>query len=92
MIYAKKVETTDSRFKDRNIILTSSEHENVIPVPDTVVLCNSCNRNIYPDAGYLVYLDKQDLADDLPYDFYCEDCTKKYFPKRKEVACCGRSN
>jgi len=46
MVYAKEVETTDQRFKDRDIIVDNQVERKVIPVPDTVVLCNGCNRNI----------------------------------------------
>ena len=81
MIYAKEVETTDQRFKGRDVVMASSIATSVIPVPDTVVLCNGCNRNIYPEKGYLVYLSKQELKEDLPYDLYCGSCLKKYFPK-----------
>lgn len=68
MIYARKVQTTDPRFSGR--------------APDKV-LCNGCKRNIYPGAGYLIYLSKQNLAKDQPFDFYCEDCERKYFPDAK---------
>ena len=85
MIYVKKVQTTDSRFANRGISITSSGGHTSIPVPDTEVICNGCNRNIYPDDGYLVYLSKQELDKDRPYDFYCINCMKEGFPKAKEV-------
>jgi len=85
MVYAKKVKATDPRFKDRAIGIYSSGSASEIPVPDTVVLCNGCNKNIYPDAGYLIYLGKKELDSDHPYDFYCENCKRRNFPKAKEV-------
>jgi len=81
MVYAKKVLTTDSRFKGRAVTILAADDASVIPVPDSVVLCNGCNKNIYPNAGYLVYLDKEEFEADLPYDIYCESCRKLYFPK-----------
>jgi len=81
MVYTKKILTTDPRFKGRAVTLLSPENKTVIPVPDSVILCNGCNKNIYPDTGYLIYLDKGELTADLPYDIYCEDCRKRYFPK-----------
>jgi len=87
VIYAKRVQTTDPRFRDRDMIISSGNEASVIPVPDTVVVCNGCNKNVYPGAGYLIYLSKQDLMDDLPYDFYCDDCRKKLFPGSKEARC-----
>lgn len=86
MVYVKKVQSTDRRFGGRDIVVSSEKGSDVIPVSDTVVLCNSCNKNVYPDPGYLVYLTKRELTQDLPYDFYCEECIKKYFPKAKEVS------
>ena len=88
MVYAKKVQSTDPRFKDRDVILTPLEEyvPSVIPVPDTVVPCNGCNKNIYPDPGYLIYLGKRELDQDLLYDFYCEDCIKRCFPQAEVVS------
>ena len=85
MIYAKEVETTDQRFKGRDVVISSSIATSTIPVPDAVVLCNSCNRNIYPEKGFMVYLSKKELKEDLPYDLYCGDCLKRYFPKANIV-------
>ncbi len=68
MIYARKVRTTDPRFSGG------------VPFE---VLCNGCKRNIYPSNGYLIYLSKIDLKIDQPFDFYCEDCERKYFPDAK---------
>lgn len=85
MIYIKKVQTTDPRFGNRSMEIHTVEGHTSIPVPDTIVLCDGCNKNIYPNPGYLVYLRKQELAKDQPYDFYCGDCVKEYFPKAKEV-------
>lgn len=84
-VYAKKVQTTEPRFKDRAITVSSSRDSSKISVPDTVILCNGCNSNIYPEAGYLIYLSKQELKKDQPYDFYCESCKNKYFRDAKNV-------
>lgn len=80
-VYKKLVKTTDQRFTGRNIEISTPKEQSSIPVPDTVVLCDGCNKNIYPENGYLVYLGKLELAKDLPYDFYCDTCVRKYFPK-----------
>jgi len=85
VVYAKKVETTDPRFKNRSTRIASPVDQRVIPVPDTSVLCNGCNKNIYPEPGYLVYLGKEDLDDDRPYDFYCKGCLKECFPGARIV-------
>lgn len=85
MVYAKKVQATDPRFTNRGIKIMSGNYQESIPIPDSEVICNGCNKNIYPNAGYLIYLGKRELDKDQPYDFYCEDCTKDYFPKAKEV-------
>lgn len=85
MVYAKEVETTDQRFKGRDVVVSSQADVAVIPVPDTEVLCNGCNRNIYPERGFLVYLNECELKYDLPYDLYCDSCLKKYFPKANIV-------
>lgn len=94
MVYIKKVSTTDKRFGNRaiEVCVGSTPIGDVklphssIPVPDTVVLCNGCNNNVYPGSGYLVYLGKRELDKDLPYDFYCDKCTHKYFPKATLVS------
>jgi len=89
-VYAKKVETTDQRFTGRATVIEAFSRRNektvVIPVPDTLVICNGCNKNLYPDQGYLVYLGKRELAKDQPYDLYCEKCLKDYFKGYKEVS------
>jgi len=85
MIYAKKVQTTEPRFKDRAIVISFAGGSYKTLIPNTTVICNGCNGNIYPEAGYLIYLSKQELKDDQPYDFYCEDCKKKYFSDAKNA-------
>ena len=87
MIYARKIGTTGKRFANRTLSITSISlgDGSRIPIPDTIILCNGCNKNLYPDFGYLVYLSKKGLTADLPYDIYCEDCLRRYFPKVKEV-------
>jgi len=93
MVYRKKVKATDKRFAGRDIIITGigKEYGDVIPIPDNVVLCNGCNKNLCGEEvcqdrqGYLIYLGKRELKADQPYDLYCEDCTKRYFPKAIEV-------
>ena len=79
--YKKLVKTTDPRFGGRGIGIFTPKEQTSIPVPDTVVLCDGCNENQYPKDGYLVYLSKKELDKDLPYDFYCSNCVKEYFPK-----------
>ena len=88
MVYRKKVKATDKRFAGRDTIITGRMGLcEVIPIPDNIVLCNGCNRNLYENGklGYLIYLSKRELKADQPYDLYCEDCIKLYFPKAIEV-------
>jgi len=60
-------------------------------IPDILVLCNGCNRNISEmdndiiPYGYLIYLGKRELKADRPYDIYCPSCTKQYFPKAEVI-------
>lgn len=93
MIYAKKTYVTDPRFAGRVQTITSFNadeatvvHETAIP--DIMVICNGCNRNISESEvvddipfGYLIYLGKMELDRDQPYDIYCHECMRKYFPK-----------
>jgi len=85
VIFIRRVSTKDPRFRGRSILLDFREGPEIILVPDEDVVCNGCNRNIYPDDGFLVYLDKWALKNDLPYDIYCESCVKRYFRKAREV-------
>lgn len=85
-VYIKKVSSTAPRFTGRQIEIFVKDSQSSISVPDSVVLCDGCNKNIYPGDGYLVYLGKRELAKDLPYDFYCGCCVRVYFPKAKDVA------
>lgn len=116
-VYKKRISTHDTRFQGKKVIISTAGNNEVIPVPDEEVICNSCNGNIYseeckykPDCqiaeknicfinsnkvctryepketfGWLIYFDKRDVKADMPYDFYCDDCTKKLFPKAIEV-------
>ena len=98
-VYAKKVMTTDKRWGGRSSQIYSYEPDqlfplekrailvNEIPVPDTVVLCNGCNKNLHPEPGYgyLVYLGKREMAKGEPYDLFCPACLKSYFPKAISV-------
>lgn len=88
-VFAKKVETTDSRFAGRRIAVAYVGKDGVqkdeTPIPDNIVLCSGCNENVYPDSGWLIYLGRRELNNDQPYDIYCEGCRKKYFPKAKVV-------
>ena len=79
MVYTKKVQSTDPRFHNRETMTASAGGIDRIPIPDNVVLCNGCNRNVA--EGYLVYLGKRELKLDQPYDIYCPGCLRKYFPK-----------
>lgn len=80
-VYKKLTKTTDKRFTGRSIGIFTPIEESSILVPDAVVLCDGCNKNQYPNDGYLVYLGKEELDKDLPYDFFCSKCVKEYFPK-----------
>ena len=78
-IYTKKVQSTNPRFHNRETIIATVEGIDRIPIPDAVVLCNGCNRNVA--EGYLVYLGKRELKLDQPCRIYCEECLRKYYPK-----------
>jgi len=78
-VYAKPIKSSDTRFRGGETVITAPGSESRIPVPDSVVLCNGCNQSV--SEGYLVYLDKRELKADQPYDIYCRNCLKKYFPK-----------
>ena len=93
-VYTKKTLVTAPRFQNRATIVASQVSVDYIPVPNDVVLCNGCNANLCEAEvvdgeipfGYLVYLGKRELKADQPYDIYCADCVKRYFPKAMEVA------
>jgi len=87
-VYIKEVSTGDRRFQGRSIGIYTADSISNIPVPDNVVLCDGCNVNIAETEekkGYLVYLDKRELAKDQPYDFYCGECVRRYFPKAQKA-------
>ncbi len=77
LVYLKRVDSTNPIFKNRSTTVIAGEFRDTIPVPDTVTLCNSCNRNV--DQGCLMYVDKIHLDRNLPYDYYCDECSQKYF-------------
>lgn len=78
-IYAKKVTSSHPTFRNRETIIYCEESIAKIPIPDSVTLCDGCNKNI--EEGYLLYLGKRELKSNQPYDYYCADCLKEYFPK-----------
>lgn len=83
-VYAKKVSTGDKRFAGRQIQIISTEAYSAIPIPDSEVLCNGCNKNVAEEeekSGFLIYLSKRELDKDQPYDLYCGSCRQSYFPK-----------
>ena len=83
-VYAKKVQSNHPRFNNREIVMAFPGAQDRIPVPNDVVLCNGCNDNISEmekPEGYLIYLSKREMTQDMPYDIYCFVCLKKYFPK-----------
>ena len=82
-IYAKRVNRDNPIFKGRENMVIGVGFKDTIPVPDDVTLCNGCNENV--EYGYLVYLSKSSLNHNEPYDYYCESCFKRYFPKAKVV-------
>lgn len=79
-VYARKIETTDDIFKNKQIVVSSFDaegNEDILhsnSLPDNIVLCNGCNGNIYPEYGFMVYLDEEQLRQNQPYDVYHEDC------------------
>ena len=46
-----------------------------VPCPDSQVLCNGCNRNLWPGEADAVYMDGE------LHDVYCGKCRLKYFPQ-----------
>jgi len=92
MIYKKRVSTKDPRFKGRVIMFVDALGQDSIPIDDTSVICNGCNRNIFdilhPEKetfGWFIYLSKAELKADKPYDIYCDDCTRERWAKAIEV-------
>lgn len=86
MIYFKKVSSQDKRFQNKAISISNVDGSITnIPVPNNTVLCDGCNCNMYPEDVYLVYLSKNDLKADRPYDCYCFADAVKYFPKYNMV-------
>ena len=69
-VYLKKISTKADIFKNKRIEIFSTDYSNIINVPDNIVICNGCNQNIYPEDGVMVYIDKEHLDQDLPYDIY----------------------
>lgn len=92
-VYKKKTLVTDPRFSGRVVTIMGMDSVDNIHIPDAVVLCNGCNRNIAEaevvngeiPSGYLIYLGKRELKADAPYDIYCPSCTNSYFPKAEAV-------
>ena len=85
MFYAIKVQTADKHFVKIDVMGRKHLRYYATSIPGTVILCNGCNKNVYPEAGYLLYLNKQDLAADYSYGFYCKGCLEKYFKEYEEV-------
>jgi len=44
-----------------------------VPMPDSLVICNGCNENLYPGECCGIYIN------DHLYDVYCDSCRQKYF-------------
>jgi len=84
-VYVREVSSVEPRFQGRSITITGESLVTTIPVPNTVVLCNGCNQNIYPNNTYLVYLSKNDVKMDRPYDCYCWDCIQKHWKKNVKM-------
>jgi len=78
-IYARKVDSSNDIFKNRQNVVAGGGVMSVISVPDSVTLCNGCNGNI--SEGYLIYLDEDALRYNRPYDYYCESCMYRLFKK-----------
>lgn len=88
VVYAKSVTTSDHDFSGRMTTIVSGNCATIIPIPDNIVLCNGCNSNIHETEskqGYMIYLTKNDLRANRPYDVYCGECLKRYFPKAQLV-------
>jgi len=84
-VYYKVISSKSPRFQGRTVCIFSPTDGTLISVPDTVVLCGGCNKNMYPEDVYAVYLGKRDLREDIIYDVYCGLCLERLFPKAKNV-------
>jgi len=89
-VYAKATKRSDPIFHGRVQTIATLKDDLSIgevvsqtPIPDSVTLCNGCNENVAD--GYLVYLSKANLTANHPYDYYCEVCLDRYFPKAQKV-------
>lgn len=84
--YLRKKESHDPDFFGRTIGVGVPGDMDIIKVPDTEVLCNGCNGNVFPDPVFEVFFSKTDLKMNRPYDVYCEGCAKRMFPKAEIIA------
>ncbi len=92
--FKKRVSTCSPRFHNRHVAMVFGDESKVdeiswFGVEDDEVICNGCNVNVYSDKeetfGWLIYLDRDALKNDEPYDFYCDDCVEKLWEKAVEV-------
>ena len=72
MEYLRPCQASDKRFVGRDITVCGGGFSDSIPVPDGLVLCDSCNKEI--EAGFLRYLGDEELAADQPYGAFCSAC------------------
>ena len=84
MISYKVISTTDNLFKNKSINVSSLDHHgdevklSSIKIPDNIVLCDGCNKNLYPNKGNFIFIDGQ------PRDIYCTPCRQRFFPEAIE--------
>ena len=90
--FIRKIESHDPQFFGRTIGISGADDNfnpietTVVHVPDTEVICNGCNGNVFPNPVFELFLSKRDLAQNHAYDVYCEKCIKERFPKAELVA------
>jgi hypothetical protein len=74
--------TKDIMFKGRtnSMMDWSGKVVESISIPDTDVLCNGCNKNMYPENCFGVeFANAESGWEWALYDVYCPDCLEKTF-------------
>ena len=74
--------TKDYAYRNRTIDIISESESVSIPIPDDEVICNGCNKNIYPDNGWM--MEYKDGDKWYTYDIYCFDCQEDKFKESKK--------
>lgn len=62
-------------FKNRKIFIASLNKEDVISVPDGLIVCDVCANQVETDNVMMLMIGKQ------PWGVICERCRQRYHPK-----------